>query len=155
MEELLRSWLYSLLVSGCMCSLLCFVNADSKMKGLIETACVCVMLFICISPFRMISDFRSLTEDYIPNSSLELDYSDSEQYIKSFMEAEYSAYIRNEADRFGVTLTDVFVTTRADENGNQIPYEVFYKSEKPISPDFKTYIADKLGVMEERQFEDE
>ena len=48
---MLRSWLYSLLASGCVCSLLLLVNTEGKSKNLIETACACVMLLTFLSPF--------------------------------------------------------------------------------------------------------
>ena len=155
MEELFRSWMYSLLAAGCICSLLSFLNTDSKLKGLVETACACVMVLTFLSPFGVISDFQDISEVFLSWTTLDSEAVDYENYINSYMESEYCAYIRNEAESFGISLSDVAVTTITDENGNPIPYEIYYQSRQEISAEFKQHIAQTLGIITERQYEDE
>ena len=152
MAEFFRSWIYSLLASGCVCSILLLLNPDSKMKSLLETGCACIMVLTFLTPFDEVQRFDDYFQRWEPSDAYVFDYS---EYTKSFMESEYRAYILNEAEHFGINLTDLIVSTVQDENGNWIPYEVSYISESPIPSEFQAHIFRELGITEERQYENE
>ena len=151
MGELARSWLYSLLVSGCICSLILFLNTDGKIKGLLETGCACVMLLAFISPFQNLS-LQNEMDSYFEKwktveSNIEFNNITTSQ---TFMESEYRAYILKEADFYGVELTDVVVSAKQNQEGYWVPVSVIYFAEQPISENFVTHISNDLGLTEER-----
>lgn len=153
MEDLLSSWLYSLLASGCICSLLLFINPDGKIKNLLETVCSCVMVLTFISPFHKlpnITDMDGILRKWSVVDSHTYDY---DAYTKAFMESEYSAYISNEANKFAIILNEVTVSAVRNENDYWIPHEVMYDTEQSISREFKQHITDTLGIPKERQYE--
>lgn len=153
MENLLVSWIYSLLASGCICSLFLFINADGKIKNLLETACSCIMVLTFFSPFDKLPNVKDIGDILSDWSTVELNTYDHEAYEKAFIEAEYSAYICNEANKFSVGLNKVTVSAICDENDYWIPYEVIYDTDQPISIDFIQHITDTLGIPKERQYE--
>ena len=151
MEDLIQTWIYSVLVSGCVCSILMFFNTDGKMKPLLETGCACAMILTFLSPVNKICLSPNISADYnhmYKNFSICIDYDDK---FKAFIEEQYRAYILNEAKSFGVSLTEAKVTAVQDENENWIPYEVFYTTDHLIDDEFMKHISNELGIAEERQ----
>ena len=153
MGELLYSWLYSLLASGCICSLFLFLNIDGKWKGLLETGCACIMLLTFVSPFTDGSHKETLNGYFEKWTSIELNEQMNEQYSifnQSYMEGEYRTYILNEAAKSGVTINDVMVDTVLDENGLWVPAEIVYVSDAIVPDAFKARIHNDFGITEER-----
>ena len=151
MEELIRSWIYSILVSGCVCSMLLFINADSKSKPLLETGCACIMVLVFISPIMDIQKNSTLHLNTNIWSMAEYDSFNNNSYIRAYMESEYCAYILKEADQYNIVLSEVLIGTIQDENGNWIPHEIYYTTEQTDIMEFKRHIENQLGVTEERQ----
>ena len=71
---------------------------------------------------------------------------------KAYIEDKYASYILNEAEQYGVSLSEVKVTVVQDNHENWIPYEVEYTTHHLISAEFMKHIHNELGVAEERQY---
>ena len=97
MEDTIHSWIYSVLMSGCICSILLFFNAESKMRPLLETGCACAMILIFISPMNEITFSTDINTDY-KNNSFSENY-DYNEIHKAYIEDEYASYILNEAEQ--------------------------------------------------------
>lgn len=150
MEDTIHSWIYSVLMSGCICSILLFFNAESKMRPLLETGCACAMILIFISPMNEITFSMDINTDY-KNNLFSENY-DYNEIHKAYIEDEYASYILNVAEQYGVSLSEVKVTVVQDNHENWIPYEVEYTTHHLISAEFMKHIHNELGVAEERQY---
>ena len=94
--EQIRHWLFSMLYTGCFCSLIAMINPEEKTKKILEILCAAIMGLTFISPILEFS-----TEDLTAflNNSVELKPSAIIEYSveQAYMEGKYSAYICNEA----------------------------------------------------------
>ena len=149
MGESIRMWLYSLLISGCICSCILFVHPYSSNKSLIETGCACIMILIFLSPFKNHHIINQMEKEFSSWTAVE-NYIDDSNAIQRFMEEEFRAYILKEANNNGINIFDVKVNTIQDENGYWIPVTIEYISDTTISEDFKSRIAQELGTKEVR-----
>lgn len=150
---MIQSWLHSLLVSGCICSLILFVNPDGKIKNLLETGCACIMVFVFLSPITNLSMRHEIRNDFREWTTIESDnISVDKQLImnRDFMEAEYQAYILNEAKYHNIQLHDVLVGMQQNSDGYWLPVSVEYITTQTIPESFLLQIANDLGITEER-----
>lgn len=152
MENIIHTWLYSLIAGGCICSLILFISTDSKLKSLLETGCACLMILIFLTPFKEVKSFDISDQAFKNWTTIESDILLNQNYenIKqTFMESEYKTYIFQEANAYGIDLTDVIVYSEQDQNGYWIPVSVELFSILPISDQFKEHITNTLGVVTE------
>ena len=154
MEEIVHSWFYSLLYSGCICSLLLFFNVDAKFKALLETGCACIMVFTFLSPLNQVplaTDIQEYFPDLMRIESGESCIPYYTEYEKSVMEAEYSSYIISEAEKQGITDLQAVVECIKDNN-LWVPYSIRYASASMVPSEFVELISEQLGVAKERQY---
>ena len=69
---------------------------------------------------------------------------------RDFMEAEYQAYILNEAKYHNIVLHDVLVGMQQNSDGYWLPVSVEYITTQTIPESFLLQIANDLGITEER-----
>ena len=150
----LQTYLYSLFISGLVCSILLFVQGNATKRSGLETGCACVMLAVFLFP---LVSYGTSTTYSTPETNLIGNDADSSIYImandftKQVMEQEYEAYITSRAEELGITLTHVSIDTQETTDGYWIPYSISYQSDLPIDQSFAREIEMNLGIPQERQ----
>ena len=122
MEQLFQSWLRALLISGCICSFVLFVNPNGKMKMIMETGCASLMILIFLQPFGNDANPNLLMQEISQWTSVKAcNLQDINIYQKTYMEQEYCAYIESEASRNGIAIKDITVDSEQNESGEWMP----------------------------------
>ena len=153
---MLNDWLRTMLFCGGICALLLYLCPDGKIKGLMESGCVCLMLLSVLSPIRgtKLADYKDLTRyfqqeisQYEATDAI-LDSTVMEQVIKE----EYASYILHEASGQGIPLERVSVELLRTEDGVWIPDALTYYSTYEIPASFQIQMTQMLGIPLERQY---
>lgn len=155
MERFIYSWINTMLICGCICSLILFVSPEGKIKTILEIGASCVMLFALISPLKQI-DLDAYASDLAQlYRQLEMQEQFYETAIaktnKNIIEAKYCEYILSEAASHNLEIQSVEISTVQDENGNWVPCEIVYTASFDVPDDFKNYMETNIGVAKERQ----
>ena len=151
----MQNYIYVLISSALIGSLILYVTPDTKSKSLIELTFICSMLLICIKPIindsgsDFFNRFNTLKADLEMNEDAISDKSDL--IMENIIESQYNEYILREALNHNISLQDVRVLL-TDHDGYMIPWEIIYTSSSEITSEFKDHICSSLGVPTERQY---
>lgn len=155
MNKELYEWIYSLLICGCMTSVILFLSPDDRNRTVIETGCSCVMFLALIIPLLQIDldEYLSSLEAFSKQIEEQQNASNITftEMNKELIEQKYAEYILNEAEGDNLKVKSVQVNTVENTEGLLIPNEVIYHCDSAIPNSFLTYIEEQLGVPVERQ----
>lgn len=155
MENFVFSWVYSLLVSGCICSFFLFIVPEGRIRALMEFGCSCVMLLALLTPLCQLDleEYGASLAEFQQSLKLQEDLNRelAENLTKELIEQEYAEYILTEANRQQIGVESVKVTAVEHEDGVWLPYEAIYTSAAPVPEPFLNYITRELGIAKERQ----
>lgn len=154
MRGIVYEWIYTLLISGCICALILYICPDNKTRSLLESGCACVMLLALISPIsglnlQSYSDLLSVysTQLYTQEQTLG---TNAENFAQRVIAQEYETYILSEAAEKNIFVQAVEVIV-VQEDDCWLPYEIIYTADCDVSDSFKNYMREQLGVPKERQ----
>ena len=111
------------------------------------------MVFVFLSPITNLSMRHEIRNDFREWTTIESDniFVDKQLIMnRDFMEAEYQAYILNEAKCHNIELHDVLVGMQQNSDGYWLPVSVEYITTQTIPESFLLQIANDLGITEER-----
>ena len=155
MRDGLYTWIYSLLVCGCLTSIIMFLAPDGKVKTIVETGCSCVMFLALINPLLQIHIDEYIGELASFSVQVKEEYSSKiiafKDFNKEIIEQKFEEYIMNEAENHDVVLNSVKVNVSVTEENIVTPNEIVYESDVSIPTHFYERIESQLGVPMERQ----